>query len=169
MRAQKSAAREISYSTTAKTLRGRVFIRGVENATGRMRVMRQVRGYDKAMSQGHVFWNVVPDLCGLELDVISGSLDNIPKSGPVVLLSNHPYGILDGLMLGQILSRTRDDFLASPGRVGACATSPIVPSQRARASSHSHSGLSRRTLFSGCASPVRSRVAQSAWPGWHKR
>ncbi len=122
MRVQKSAAREISYSTTAKTLRGRMFIRGVENATGRMRVMRQVRGYDKAMSQGHVFWNVVPDLCGLELDVISGSLDNIPKTGPVVLLSNHPYGILDGLMLGQILSRTRDDFKILAHRVFAKAT-----------------------------------------------
>jgi len=110
MRSQISAAREISYSTTAKTLRGRMFIRSVENATGRMRVMRQVRGYDKAMSQGDLFWNVVPDLCGLKLDVVSGSLDNIPKTGPVVLLSNHPYGILDGLMLGQILSKTRDDF-----------------------------------------------------------
>ncbi|MCK4860871.1 MAG: acyltransferase, partial [Rhodobacteraceae bacterium] len=121
MRIQKSAAREISYSTTAKTLRGRMFIRGVENATGRIRVMRQVRGYDKAMSQGQVFWNVVPDLCGLELDVISGSLDNIPKSGPVVLLSNHPYGILDGLMLGQILSKTRDDFKILAHRVFAKA------------------------------------------------
>jgi len=121
MRSQISAAREISYSTTAKTLRGRMFIRSVENATGRMRVMRQVRGYDKAMSQGDLFWNVVPDLCGLKLDVVSGSLDNIPKTGPVVLLSNHPYGILDGLMLGQILSKTRDDFKILAHRVFAKA------------------------------------------------
>jgi putative hemolysin len=121
MRTQKSAARDISYSTTAKTRRGQMFIRGVENATGRMRVMRQVRNYDKAMAEGQAFWNVVPDLCGLELDVVSGSLDNNPRTGPVVLLSNHPYGILDGLMLGQILSKTRDDFKILAHRVFAKA------------------------------------------------
>lgn len=121
MRARKSAARDISYSTTAKTTRGRMFIRSVENATGRMRVMRQVRGYNEAMAQGQTFWNVVPNLCGLELDVVSGSLDNIPRTGPVVVLSNHPYGILDGLMMGQILSKSRDDFKILAHRVFAKA------------------------------------------------
>lgn len=121
MRTQKSAARDISYSTTAKTRRGRMFIRGVENATGRMRVMRQVRGYDQAMAEGQAFWNVVPDLCGLKLDVVSGALDNIPRTGPVVVLSNHPYGILDGLMMGQILSKSRDDFKILAHRVFAKA------------------------------------------------
>jgi len=110
MRVQHTAAKEISYSTTAKNRRGRVLIRTVENATGRIRVMRQVRGYDKAMAEGQLFWDVVPNLCGLSLDIVSGSLDNIPKTGPVVMLSNHPYGILDGLMLGHIMSQSRGDF-----------------------------------------------------------
>lgn len=39
-----------------------------------------------------------------------GSLENIPASGPVILITNHPYGILDGVMLGHILSQTRPDF-----------------------------------------------------------
>ena len=39
-----------------------------------------------------------------------GSLNNIPKEGPVVVVANHPYGILDGLLLGHILSTTRKDF-----------------------------------------------------------
>lgn len=108
---QSKSAREISYAITAKTRRGRVLIRTVENATGRFRVMRQVRGYDKEIAmEGRTFWGVVPDLCGLSLDVTSGALENIPKTGPVVLLSNHPYGILDGLMLGHIMSRRRMDF-----------------------------------------------------------
>lgn len=48
--------------------------------------------------------------CGLSLDVMRGSLQNIPASGPVILITNHPYGILDGVMLGHILSQTRPDF-----------------------------------------------------------
>jgi putative hemolysin len=47
---------------------------------------------------------------GFTLDVIGGSLDNIPREGPLVLIANHPYGILDGLMMGYILSTIRGDF-----------------------------------------------------------
>jgi len=47
---------------------------------------------------------------GLSLDVTGGSLDNIPTEGPLILIANHPYGILDGLMMGHILSTLRGDF-----------------------------------------------------------
>lgn len=105
-----SATREISYAITARTRRGRLLIRTVENATGRLKLIRKARGYDKEVALGRNFWDVVPEKYKLSLDIISGSLDNIPKTGPVLVLANHPFGILDGLMLGQIMSRTRGDF-----------------------------------------------------------
>ncbi len=46
----------------------------------------------------------------LKLDVLAGSLDMIPRRGPLILIANHPYGILDGLVLGDILAQRRDDF-----------------------------------------------------------
>jgi putative hemolysin len=42
--------------------------------------------------------------------VVGGSLSSIPREGPLIAIANHPYGILDGLMMGHILSRTRGDF-----------------------------------------------------------
>jgi putative hemolysin len=55
---------------------------------------------------------------GLSLSIVSGSLENIPKDGPLVLVSNHPYGILDGLMMGHILSSVRNrDFRILANRV----------------------------------------------------
>ena len=54
---------------------------------------------------------------GLRLNVLGGNLENIPRDGPVVVISNHPYGILDGLMLGHILSQTRGDFRILANRV----------------------------------------------------
>jgi putative hemolysin len=47
---------------------------------------------------------------GLNIDIKSGALSNIPLSGPVVLVANHPYGILDGLIMSYILARQRGDF-----------------------------------------------------------
>lgn len=112
-----AVAREISYATTAKTRRGRALIRTIENATGRLRLIRQARGYEQDIAQGRDFWEVMTDRYGLTLDVVAGSLSNIPKDKPLVLLSNHPYGILDGLMMGRILSETRGDFRILAHRV----------------------------------------------------
>jgi len=105
-----SATREISYAITAKSRKGRALIRSVENATGRLRLIHRARGYDKDIDSENSFWDVVTRRYGLSLEVISGALSNIPAEGPVVVISNHPYGILDGLMMGKILSTARPDF-----------------------------------------------------------
>ncbi len=103
-------AREISYAHSAETKSGRAMIRLMENTTGRLRLIKRARGYENEVAAGRDFWQVMVERYGLSLDVIAGSLDNIPKNGPLILLANHPYGILDGLMLGHILSQTRGDF-----------------------------------------------------------
>jgi putative hemolysin len=36
-------------------------------------------------------------------------LARVPAAGPVVVTSNHPFGILDGVIVGAFLSRVRDD------------------------------------------------------------
>ncbi len=105
-----SATREISYAVTAKSRKGRVLIRSIENTTGRLRLIHRARGYDKDINENNTFWDVVARRYGLSLEVVSGSLSNIPAEGPVVVISNHPYGILDGLMMGKILSTARSDF-----------------------------------------------------------
>lgn len=103
-------ARDISYAHSAATRSGRAMIRLMENTTGRMRLIRRARGYEHEVAQGRDFWSVMVDRYGLDLDIAGGSLDLIPRKGPVVLIANHPYGILDGLMMGHILSRARGDF-----------------------------------------------------------
>ncbi|QHQ34478.1 lysophospholipid acyltransferase family protein [Algicella marina] len=102
--------REISYANSAQTRAGRGFIRSVENLTGRIKLIRMAKGYDDEVRAGRDFWEVMVERYALGLDVLAGSLANIPREGPLVVISNHPYGILDGLMLGYILSQTRGDF-----------------------------------------------------------
>ncbi len=106
----RAVAREISYANSAASKGGRAMIRVMENATGRLRLIKQANGYDEEVRQGRDFWDVIVERYKLELKVIGGSLGNIPKTGPVVLIANHPYGILDGMMLGHILAKTRGDF-----------------------------------------------------------
>jgi len=85
-------------------------IRLMENTTGRLRLIKRADGYEREVADGRDFWDVLVERYGLSLDITGGTLANIPKTGPVILIANHPYGILDGLMMGHILSRTRGDF-----------------------------------------------------------
>jgi len=107
---QSSIARDISYAHSATTKGGRALIRMMENATGRIRLIRRAAGYEQEVAQGRDFWQVMVDRYGLGLDILRGSLDLIPRDGPLIVIANHPYGLLDGLMLGHILSHRRGDF-----------------------------------------------------------
>ncbi len=109
MRSQQ-IAREISYASSARSRSGRALIRVLENATGRLGLIRRAEGYEHEVSRGRVFWDVIVERYGLSLDVVGGALSNIPANGPLILIANHPYGILDGLIMGHILSRIRGDF-----------------------------------------------------------
>jgi putative hemolysin len=85
-------------------------IRLMENATGRIGLIRRARGYEREVAAGRDFWEVMVERYGLSLEVMRGSIESIPREGPVVVIANHPYGILDGLMLGHLLSVVRGDF-----------------------------------------------------------
>lgn len=102
--------RDISYAPSARSRSGRALIRVLENATGRLSLIRRAEGYERDVADGRSFWDVIVQRYGLSLDVVGGSLNHIPANGPLVLIANHPYGILDGLMMGYLLDRMRGDF-----------------------------------------------------------
>ncbi|MED7677539.1 acyltransferase [Rhodobacteraceae bacterium IMCC15231] len=82
----------------------------MENTTGRLRLIKRARGYEQEVANGRDFWQVMVERYGLSLDIVAGDLSKIPTSGPLIMIANHPYGILDGLMMGHILSSVRGDF-----------------------------------------------------------
>ncbi len=43
-------------------------------------------------------------------DIVAEQLDYIPKEGPFIIVSNHPFGGLDGIILYDTIARIRPDF-----------------------------------------------------------
>jgi len=117
MKQYRDLARDISYASSAATRGGRALIRMMENVTGRLGLIRRAEGYEREVAAGRDFWQVMVERYGLSLEVTAGSLADIPRTGPLVLIANHPYGILDGLMMGHILSEVRGDFRILAHRV----------------------------------------------------
>ena len=110
-------ARDISYATSANGVMGQFLIRSVENVTGRIGLIRRAKDYEKEVAKGRNFWEVIVEKYNIEMNIVKGCLREIPKEGPVVIVSNHPFGILDGLLMGYILSKTRKDFKIIANRV----------------------------------------------------
>ncbi len=102
--------REISYAYSARSRGGRAIIRAIENTTGRLGLIKRASGYDREVASGRSFWEVIASRYGLSLEVVGGALSHVPANGPLVLIANHPFGILDGLMMGLLLDRVRGDF-----------------------------------------------------------
>ncbi len=114
---KRSVARDITYAYEASGKFGRSLIRGLENATGRIGLIKRADGYAEDVKNGADFWELMYERYGLELNVIKGALENIPSTGPVIVVSNHPYGILDGLSMGLILKKRREEFKIMANRV----------------------------------------------------
>ena len=117
MLSRRHIARDITYAHSAMTRSGRAMIRLMENTTGRLRLIKRADGYEDDVAAGRDFWAVMVERYGLSLNIKGGSLSNIPADGPVVMIANHPFGILDGLMMGHMLSEARGDFRILAHRV----------------------------------------------------
>jgi putative hemolysin len=109
---------QVSYAKSAHSRSGQAVIKLIENATGRLHLIQRARDYDAEIAQGRSFWEVMVNRYGLSLDVVSGAIADIPAEGPLVVVANHPFGILDGLIMGYLLSTRRGDFRILANRRG---------------------------------------------------
>ena len=59
---------------------------------------------------GKVFLKRVLEIFNVSYEVARGSISSIPDSGPSIIVANHPFGGIDGLALGSLLTKTRPNF-----------------------------------------------------------
>lgn len=84
----------------------------VESAVGFPKLDRIITDARLLQASGEepVFNAAILKGMGIKVELEQSDLDNIPKTGPVVLVSNHPFGGIEGVVLLEILRRARPDF-----------------------------------------------------------
>jgi putative hemolysin len=118
----------LSYAAPEDTRSKQAVIRLVERLSGQARVERiyhQVRG---GLQPDDDIW--AQAMRGLDITVRHDlrRLASVPRQGPLVVVANHPFGIVDGLALCHLVAQVRQDF-----RVVAMSTLCRVPEVRGHA------------------------------------
>ena len=67
------------------------------------------RAYENIMNQPTQDFDVILREIQLKVDVDQKSISNIPATGPVVIICNHPTGIPDGIVMIETITRVRKD------------------------------------------------------------
>jgi putative hemolysin len=62
----------------------------------------------KELKQSNNFWKKTLDI--LKINYIAENVDNIPKAGSSIIVANHPFGLLDGLIICSIICDVRKDY-----------------------------------------------------------
>ncbi len=104
--------RKLSYAGSFPDPRKAFLIRGIEWMTGKITLLRKVRQFERGdVKEGAAFFPQALEAMGIDLVVPPERVEIIPKTGPLIVVANHPHGLVDGMVMADLIGRRRDDFV----------------------------------------------------------
>lgn len=103
--------RSLTYANSFPNFWTRHSIKAVEWMTGKLTVLRRVRQFEKmGAPKGRAFWPATMKAMGIDILTPEEQIARIPRTGPVVMVANHPHGLVDGMVMAEMIGRVRDDY-----------------------------------------------------------
>ncbi|TXI03515.1 MAG: acyltransferase [Pseudorhodobacter sp.] len=103
--------RRLSYAGTFKNPFKANTIRTLEWLTAKITLLRLIRSFEKSGAPfGAPFWPKAIRHMGIRIDTPDEEIARIPATGPVVVVANHPSGLVDGMIMAEMVNRVRSDF-----------------------------------------------------------
>ena len=98
-----------SYASDDDPWSKRTLIRTVERFSGQPRLRNAYERWSRQPQRGENIFAAGLRYLNIGLSVAPESLERIPKTGGLLVVANHPFGVADGLALGKLLTSIRPD------------------------------------------------------------
>ncbi len=88
----------------------RLIIKTIEHVTGKKKLEKLYSEYALKNKKPEKFWSDILKVMNICVINKSQNKIEIPSTGSLIVIANHPFGIVDGLILCSIVSKVRKDF-----------------------------------------------------------
>ncbi len=102
-------APKLSYAPYFDHPLKRSMVRTIERLSGQPYLQRLYETYRADLAH-EPFFAAAVKLLDLDVEFSTSRLAQIPATGPLVIVANHPFGVLDGLLISWLVSLRRTDF-----------------------------------------------------------
>ncbi len=86
------------------------FIRAMEKVTGQPKIKKLYFDYVDDERPRELFWSDALERLNISYNLHNEATAQIPRTGRLLIVANHPFGVIDGLVLCSMLSKIRDDY-----------------------------------------------------------
>ncbi len=102
---------DFSYASKSEhNFAQRLIIKTIETLTGKKKLESLYKNYKLNPKNPKSFWTDILNEMNIKIVNKSNNKLVIPEKGSLLIIANHPFGIIDGLILCSLVSRVREDF-----------------------------------------------------------
>lgn len=100
----------LTYSTAMESRWRKLLIRGIELGTGGRKINRLYSERLESLTRSADVWSAAIALLKIRVKISNRSIQELRGDRPLVVVANHPFGVVDGIVLCQLVSQMRPDF-----------------------------------------------------------
>jgi putative hemolysin len=102
---------KLSYAGTFTDPRRAAVIRAMEWMTGKPRLLHLIRRFEReGVEEGQGFFTHALRVMDIRIETPAEQIARLPRTGPCVVVANHPHGLVDGMVLAELIGRVRTDY-----------------------------------------------------------
>ncbi|WP_020533928.1 lysophospholipid acyltransferase family protein [Flexithrix dorotheae] len=101
---------KLTYSTPEDPWISSFLIQLVEFLTGRFPLERKFNQVLNSNKTPSLIWQELVEACGLKLNYDPKQLAKIPVNEPVIFIANHPFGVVDGMVMAFLAAQKFPKF-----------------------------------------------------------
>ncbi len=109
-RSDASNFHKLSYATEDDPVLKKLVIKFIEVLSGRPKIQKLYNEMQAMDFEGHEAWSIALRQLQITNNADLSKLKKLPETGPVILIANHPFGVVDGLLMADLASKVRRKF-----------------------------------------------------------